>query len=69
MFPPMVVKNPRGLRAVAHDALALWEVDEQGLDAMDRQILETIARVHAELTGDPMALDSVKAILAAEADP
>jgi Holliday junction DNA helicase RuvB len=43
-------------RDVAKKALALWEVDEHGLDAMDRQILDAI--VH-KFGGGPVGLKTI----------
>ena len=43
-------------RDVAKKALALWEVDEHGLDAMDRQILDAI--VH-KFSGGPVGLKTI----------
>ncbi len=44
--------------ALAADALALLEIDERGLDAMDRQLLRAIAEHHA---GGPVGLATMAA--------
>ena len=43
---------------LAADALALLEIDERGLDAMDRQLLRAIAEHHA---GGPVGLATMAA--------
>jgi Holliday junction DNA helicase RuvB len=44
--------------ALATDALGLLEIDERGLDAMDRQLLRAIAEHHA---GGPVGLATMAA--------
>lgn len=51
--------------ALAREALALLDVDEQGLDEMDRRILETI--VH-RFAGGPVGLTSLAASVGEEPD-
>jgi len=50
---------------VARDALELLEVDEAGLDEMDRRILQTLA---VKFSGGPVGLGSLAAAVGEEAD-
>ena len=43
-------------RPVAHDALALFEVDESGLDRLDRAVLEALCR---RFSGGPVGLSTL----------
>jgi len=52
-------------REVAAEALALLEVDELGLDEMDRQVLRTIIE---KFGGGPVGLDTIAAAVSEEAD-
>jgi len=60
-----VKADGRITRQVAHDALALWEVDQQGLDAMDREILETIA---LKFGGGPVGLKTIAVAVSEDPD-
>ena len=51
--------------AVAHQALALMEVDELGLDEIDRKVLRTIIE---KFGGGPVGLDTIAAAISEEAD-
>jgi Holliday junction DNA helicase RuvB len=55
----------RVTRALAREALALLDVDEQGLDEMDRRILEAV--VH-RFGGGPVGLNSLAASVGEEPD-
>lgn len=48
---------------IAHLALTMLQVDEQGFDTMDRRILETIIE---RFTGGPVGLDSIAAAVGEE---
>lgn len=50
---------------VAHQALALMEVDELGLDEIDRKVLRTIIE---KFGGGPVGLDTIAAAVSEEAD-
>lgn len=50
---------------VAHQALALMEVDELGLDEIDRKVLRTIIE---KFSGGPVGLDTIAAAISEEAD-
>jgi len=50
---------------VARDALALLDVDECGLDDLDRRVLNTII---VKFSGGPVGLDTVAAAVSEEAD-
>lgn len=50
---------------VAHQALALLEVDELGLDEIDRKVLRTIIE---KFGGGPVGLDTIAASISEEAD-
>ncbi|MEA3340523.1 MAG: Holliday junction branch migration DNA helicase RuvB, partial [Chloroflexota bacterium] len=50
---------------VARDALALLEVDERGLDDLDRRVLRTIVE---KFDGGPVGLDTVSAAVSEEPD-
>ncbi len=50
-------------RAVARDALRLLEVDERGLDVIDRKVLEIMA---AQFEGGPVGLQTLAAVTAEE---
>lgn len=50
---------------VAHQALALLEVDELGLDDIDRKVLRTIIE---KFGGGPVGLDTIAASISEEAD-
>jgi holliday junction DNA helicase RuvB len=52
-------------RDLARDALALLDVDEQGLDEMDRRILEAVV---LRFGGGPVGLSSLAAVVGEEAD-
>lgn len=51
--------------AVAHQALAMLEVDELGLDEIDRKVLRTIIE---KFGGGPVGLDTIAASISEEAD-
>jgi len=51
--------------AVARDALCLLDVDERGLDDLDRRVLRTII---VKFEGGPVGLDTVAAAVSEEAD-
>lgn len=51
--------------AVAHQALSLLEVDELGLDEIDRKVLRTIIE---KFGGGPVGLDTIAASISEEAD-
>ncbi len=51
--------------AVAHQALAMLEVDELGLDEIDRKVLRTIIE---KFGGGPVGLDTIAAAVSEEAD-
>lgn len=51
--------------SVAHQALALMEVDELGLDEIDRKVLLTIIE---KFGGGPVGLDTIAASISEEAD-
>jgi Holliday junction DNA helicase RuvB len=51
--------------AVAHDALKLLEVDEQGFDEVDRKLLRTIID---KFTGGPVGVNSLAAAIHEERD-
>jgi Holliday junction DNA helicase RuvB len=50
---------------VAHDALELLDVDERGLDDLDRRVLRTIIE---KFDGGPVGLDTVAAAVSEEPD-
>lgn len=50
---------------VAHQALALMEVDELGLDEIDRKVLRTIIE---KFNGGPVGLDTIAASISEESD-
>ncbi len=50
---------------VAHQALTLLEVDELGLDEIDRKVLKTIIE---KFGGGPVGLDTIAASISEEAD-
>lgn len=50
---------------VAHEALAMLEVDELGLDEIDRKVLRTIIE---KFGGGPVGLDTIAAAVSEEAD-
>jgi Holliday junction DNA helicase RuvB len=52
-------------REVAHEALALLEVDPNGLDLMDRRILSTIVE---KFDGGPVGIETMSAALGEERD-
>ncbi|MDR2153813.1 MAG: Holliday junction branch migration DNA helicase RuvB [Burkholderiaceae bacterium] len=51
-------------RQIAHDALALLDVDPQGFDLMDRKLLEAV--IH-RFDGGPVGLDNIAASIGEEA--
>lgn len=51
--------------AVAREALGLFEIDSNGLDHLDRRILQTIQRVFA---GGPVGVESLAAAIGEEAN-
>jgi Holliday junction DNA helicase RuvB len=51
--------------AVARQALALLEVDERGLDDLDRRVLHTIIE---KFDGGPVGLDTISAAISEESD-
>jgi Holliday junction DNA helicase RuvB len=53
----------RIVRAIAHDALAMLDVDPLGLDLMDRKLLEAV--IH-RFDGGPVGLDNVAAAIGEE---
>jgi Holliday junction DNA helicase RuvB len=55
----------RVTETVAREALALWEVDELGLDEMDRQVLRSIIE---KFGGGPVGLDTIAASVSEEPD-
>ena len=57
--------NGRVTKASADAALAMLEVDQRGLDAMDRRLLETIA---GKFDGGPVGLESLSAAMSEERD-
>ena len=50
---------------VANDALALLQVDPQGLDEIDHRVLKTIVE---KFNGGPVGLDTISAAVGEEAD-
>lgn len=50
---------------VAHQALALMQVDDLGLDEIDRKVLRTIIE---KFNGGPVGLDTIAAAISEEAD-
>ena len=50
---------------VAHDALALLEVDERGFDEVDRKLLRTIID---KFGGGPVGINSIAAAMSEESD-
>ncbi len=52
-------------RQVAHDALTMLEVDEYGLDEMDKRILTTIIN---KFSGGPVGVNSLSVAVGEEAD-
>ena len=50
---------------MAHEALALLEIDELGLDALDRQV---IGRIIRDFRGGPVGLETIAASLSEEPD-
>lgn len=52
-------------REIARDALAMFDIDELGLDNLDRSILETI--IH-KFGGGPVGLDTLSAAVSEETD-
>jgi Holliday junction DNA helicase RuvB len=50
---------------VAHQALALMEVDDLGLDEIDRKVLRTIIE---KFGGGPVGLDTIAAAISEESD-
>ena len=50
---------------VANDALALLQVDPQGLDEIDHRVLKTIVE---QFSGGPVGLDTISAAVGEEAD-
>lgn len=50
---------------VAHDALCMMDVDELGLDDIDRKVLRTIIE---KFGGGPVGLDTIAAAISEEAD-
>jgi holliday junction DNA helicase RuvB len=50
---------------MAHEALALLEIDELGLDALDRQV---IGRIIRDFRGGPVGLETIAAALSEEPD-
>ncbi len=61
------VKTKDGLitRAIADSALRMLDVDEKGLDEMDKRIIETIA---LKFAGGPVGINTLSAALAEETD-
>ena len=57
--------NGHVTKASADAALAMLEVDQRGLDAMDRRLLETIA---GKFDGGPVGLESLSAAMSEERD-
>ncbi len=51
--------------AVAHQALAMMEIDDLGLDEIDRKVLKTIIE---KFGGGPVGLDTIAASISEEAD-
>ncbi|NMB38225.1 MAG: Holliday junction branch migration DNA helicase RuvB [Firmicutes bacterium] len=51
--------------AVAKDALAMFEIDQYGLDQVDRKLLTTIIRV---FNGGPVGVDTIAAAISEEAN-
>ncbi|MGE0614372.1 MAG: Holliday junction branch migration DNA helicase RuvB [Bacteriovoracia bacterium] len=52
-------------RKIAQDALTLFEIDDRGLDPMDRKILRTIIE---KFDGGPVGIESLSAALGEERD-
>jgi Holliday junction DNA helicase RuvB len=50
---------------VAHEALSLLEIDELGLDDLDRRVLDAII---VKFNGGPVGLDTMAASISEEAD-
>ncbi len=55
----------RATKAVAHDALDLFEVDERGLDRLDRQVLGTLCR---DFGGGPVGLSTLAVAVGEESE-
>jgi Holliday junction DNA helicase RuvB len=51
--------------AVAHDALDMLQVDELGLDEIDRRVIEAII---TKFDGGPVGLDTIAAAISEESD-
>ena len=60
-----VRSDGRITREVAREALSLMEVDEMGLDELDRQVLHTIIE---KFGGGPVGLETIAAAVSEEAD-
>ena len=60
-----VRSDGRITRQVAQEALSLMEVDEMGLDELDRQVLRTIIE---KFGGGPVGLETIAAAVSEEAD-
>ncbi len=60
-----VRSDGRITRRVAQEALSLMEVDEMGLDELDRQVLRTIIE---KFGGGPVGLETIAAAVSEEAD-
>jgi Holliday junction DNA helicase RuvB len=52
-------------RKVAHEALAMLEIDALGLDDIDRRVIETII---VKFNGGPVGVDTIAASISEEAD-
>jgi Holliday junction DNA helicase RuvB len=61
----LVRGDGRVTRQVAREALALLEVDELGLDDIDRKVLRTICE---KFDGGPVGLETIAAAISEEAD-
>ena len=60
-----VRRDGRVTKASANAALAMLEVDQRGLDAMDRRVLEAIA---GKFDGGPVGVESLSAAISEERD-
>jgi Holliday junction DNA helicase RuvB len=60
-----VKKRPVIDREIAREALAMLQIDEEGLDALDRKILKTIIE---KFDGGPVGLETLSAALSEEKD-
>ena len=59
-----IKSDGRVTRAVTRDALSLLEVDERGLDEMDRRLLDALITKHG---GGPVGLNTLAVVVGEEA--